>query len=123
MTVDDPRRLAEIGGERIQAFAFTISIFVCALLCAVFVVHIVAGPEGCDIELESRINPNDAPVASLVRLSGIGVSRAAAIVAYRDGYRQQQGDRGAFRDCNDLQNVKGIGPITAQNNRRWLKFE
>lgn len=123
MTVDDSSRLKGGKGARVQSFAFVISICVCSLLCAGLVPGIVAEGPACDVELEGRINPNDAPVASLVRLSGIGVSRAAAIVAYRDAYKQDGGAGEAFRDCSGLQKVKGIGPKTVENNRRWLKFE
>jgi len=59
----------------------------------------------------------------MARLSGIGESRAAAILAYRNRHGLNREHGPAFRDCNDLQNVKGIGPITVQKNRRWLKFE
>jgi len=69
--------------------------------------------------LDDHINPNTAPLESLVRLPGLGVTRAAAIVAYRDN--QVSGP--AFRDLNDLKKVKGIGPQTAQNAGQWLKFE
>ena len=74
------------------------------------------------IELDGRINPNEAPVSSLVRLPGIGVSRAEAIVTYRENFREE-GQRKAFQDSDDLQNVKGIGPVTVQNTGKWLKFE
>ena len=120
MAVDHRRRLMRSRGERIQSFAFVMSMFICVLLCVVFLPGVRAGPEELVIELESRINPNNAPISSLVRLPGIGPSRAAAIVAYRE----RQVDRpGAFADCNDLQNVKGIGPKTAQSICEWLKFE
>jgi competence ComEA-like helix-hairpin-helix protein len=121
--VDNSIGTGEARGEWIQGFAFVICVCVCAGLCLIFVLDIIAPGQPCEIELESRINPNDAPIASLVRLSGIGVSRAGAIVAYRESYGRKDGDSRAFRDCNDLQEVKGIGPKTAENNRRWLKFE
>ncbi len=123
MAVDHSRRLMQGGGERIQSFAFVISICVCAVLCAVFLGDFSSGSFAGGIELESRINPNDAPISSLVRLPGIGAAKAAAIVAYRDGYRPEQGEGGAFSDCDDLQKVKGIGPKTAENICAWLKFE
>ena len=75
------------------------------------------------IELSSRINPNHAPAASLVRLPGIGVSKAEAIVAHRDSLAAQKAGLFAFEDCNDLQKVKGIGPKTVKNISQWLKFE
>ncbi|UCF44481.1 MAG: helix-hairpin-helix domain-containing protein [Planctomycetota bacterium] len=60
-------------------------------------------------------------MASLVRLPGIGAVRTAAIVAYRENFGSA--DNPAFRDCNDLQKVHGIGPKTAQNICQWLRFE
>ncbi|MHC4737801.1 MAG: ComEA family DNA-binding protein [Planctomycetota bacterium] len=77
----------------------------------------------CEIELQSRINPNDAPIASLVRLPGIGISRAGAIAAYRENFSSCQPNRQAFRNSDDLQEVKGIGPKTVQNIRQCLTFE
>ncbi|MHC4593515.1 MAG: ComEA family DNA-binding protein [Planctomycetota bacterium] len=80
---------------------------------------------GCEVELENRINPNDAPVASLVRLPSIGMVRAGAIVAYREQsqFTGKDGNCQPFRSCDDLQKVSGIGPKTVQNINEWLKFE
>ncbi len=123
MVVDHSMRIRGSGGERIQSFAFVISICVCAALCAVFLIEAPDRSGAGGIELESRINPNDAPVSSLVRLPGIGVSKAAAIVAYRDAHHRQEAAGRAFVDCDDLQKVKGIGPKTAENIREWVAFE
>ncbi len=115
--------MREAGQKSIQSFAFVIS--VCAAVCfsLVFVSEFVRSGQSCKIELESRINPNDAPIASLVRLPGIGVSRAGAIVAYRENFGGKNGGNPAFRSSNDLQKVKGIGPKTVQNISEWVKFE
>jgi len=75
------------------------------------------------LELESRINPNNAPVSSLIRLPGIGPARALAIIEYREDFKRENGAVPAFRDCDDLCNVRGIGPVTAKNISEWLKFE
>jgi len=112
--------------NKIQSFAFVIS--VCAAVCFSWsFVSDLAGFESayelCEIELEDRINPNDAPVESLVRLPGLGIGRAGAIVAYREHLGRNNGDGPPFRDCGDLQKVKGIGPKTVQNISEWLKFE
>lgn len=123
MAVDHSRRLVQSGGERVQSVAFVISICFCAVLCAVFLGDFSSGSIAGGIELDSRINPNDAPISSLVRLPGIGAAKAAAIVAYRDDYRPAQVEGRAFSDCDDLQNVKGIGPKTAENVCEWLKFD
>jgi len=115
--------MREAGQKKIQSFAFVIS--VCAAVCFSLglVSEFIRSGQGYEIELESRINPNDAPVVSLVRLPGIGVSRAGAIVAYRENFGGKDGESPAFQNCNDLQKVKGIGPKTVQNISEWLKFE
>ena len=112
--------------NKIQSFAFVIS--VCAAICFSwsFVSDLVGFESACGrckIELENRINPNDAPVQSLVRLPGLGIGRAGAIVAYREGPSRKNGEGPPFRNCGDLQKVKGIGPKTVQNISEWLKFE
>lgn len=117
-------RDSEAGQNRIQSFAFVISVFGCALLSTCFAVSsFEAVRQSSAIELDESINPNDAPVSSLVRLPGIGISRAEAIVAYRNTFIEEGSGRRAFRNCDDLQKIKGIGPKTAQNISRWLTFE
>jgi DNA uptake protein ComE-like DNA-binding protein len=70
-----------------------------------------------------KINPNDAPVASLMRLPRIGLTRARAISACRDSF-VRQGRRGpAFARAEDLQQVRGIGPRTAAELRSCLQFD
>lgn len=123
MAVDNSHKRVQGGGEEIQSFAFVVGICICAVLCWWFSTEIWQSGRASEIELVSRINPNRASAASLVRLSGIGPSRAAAIVGYRENFRREGGDGRAFRDCNDLQKVKGIGPKTAENIREWLTFE
>jgi competence protein ComEA len=75
------------------------------------------------IQLDEKINPNIAPAASLLRLQGVGPSRAEAIVAYRENFGEKERKGPAFRDANDLRQVRGIGPRTAQNISQRLKFE
>lgn len=117
-------RHSEAGQNRIQSFAFVISVFVCALLCTGFAISsFEAVRQSSVIELDERINPNEASVSSLVRLPGIGISRAEAIVAYRNNFSKEDSSSRAFRNCDDLQKIKGIGPITVQNISEWLTFE
>ncbi len=117
-----PNKLIECGDagrSRIQFFAFVIGAFVAVVFSCFFAARCLRSKEPGVIELESRINPNNASTASLVRLPQIGSSRAAAIIAYRESISS----RAAFRSCDDLLKVKGIGPKTVKNLREWLKFE
>lgn len=52
-----------------------------------------------------KIRLNQATVEELVTLTGIGPSKAEAIIAYRD-------EAGSFQDVDDLLNVSGIGEKT-----------
>lgn len=52
--------------------------------------------------LLAAVNINTATAEELKALPGIGPSKAAAIVAYRE-------QNGSFKSVDDLQNVKGIG--------------
>ena len=128
MESDNPVQQSEGRQNRIQSFAFVISVCVAVCFSCGFASNLL--PFGsafgeCEIELESRINPNDAPVASLVRLPGIGMARAGAIAAYRQRsqFIGKDSNSPAFRNCDDLQKVRGIGPKTVQNINLWLKFE
>ena len=117
-------RSSEAGQNRIQSFAFVISVFVCVLLCTGFVVSgFETVRQSSAIELDERINPNEAPVSSLVRLPGIGASRAEAIAVYRNSFSKEEGGDKAFGNHDDLQKIKGIGPKTAESISRWLKYE
>ncbi len=113
--------------HRIQMFAFIIAAGLCVLFSLGFTTFgfskRLRQPDKCEIRLDRQVNPNDAPVASLVRLPGIGPGRAAAIVTYRENFAKRNGVGPAFKNYDDLRKVKGIGPKTVQNIREWLKFE
>lgn len=55
-----------------------------------------------DAKLESLISLNDATVADLIKLPGIGEAKANDIIAYRN-------EHGPFENIEDLKNVSGIG--------------
>lgn len=111
------------GQNRIQSFAFVIS--VCLAVCCSFgfISNLERDLGQCEIELESRINPNEAPIESLIRLPGLGIGRAGAIASYRDDFKGKNAESRAFQNCNDLQKIKGIGPKTVQNISEWLRFD
>ncbi|MHC4460953.1 MAG: ComEA family DNA-binding protein [Planctomycetota bacterium] len=116
--------MIEVRQNRIQSFAFVIATSVCVLFSVGFVASsLLTSGQSYEIELDQKINPNDAPVASLVRLPGIGIGKTRAIVAYREEFGEENGNKPAFQNPNDLQKVKGIGPKTVENIREWLKFE
>lgn len=59
------------------------------------------------------INTADADTLALA-LDGIGLTRAEAIVAYRE-------EHGDFMRVEDLQKVSGIGPATLERNLERLR--
>ena len=67
-----------------------------------------------------RINPNTAGIASLVRLPGIGKARAMDIIHFR---QTNVGGEQIFKTAHDMEQIKGIGPKTAEKNSPWLIFE
>ena len=73
--------------------------------------------------LADKINPNTASWASLARLPGIGPGRAKAIIKYRNMWKKNEpGNKIAFRECNDLCRIKGIGQKTVEQIKDYLIF-
>jgi competence protein ComEA len=62
-----------------------------------------------------NINTADADTLSS-ELSGIGQSKAEAIVAYREQH-------GPYKQLEDLTNVKGIGIATIEKNKTKITLE
>ncbi len=60
------------------------------------------------------INQADAPTLAK-ELEGVGLSRAEAIVAYRQ-------ENGPFKNIEDLLEVKGVGPKILELNRGNIKL-
>jgi len=86
---------------------------------------LIVGLSSASIAQDAIIEDNSAPLAYEVNintagagqlassLQGVGASRAAAIVAYRQ-------EHGAFKSVEDLMLVSGIGENTLEVNRRLL---
>lgn len=121
--IDD---MDQTGQNKIQSFAFVIGVFLA--LCFSLAIFGGTGRNKSDlsqshIELDGRLNPNSAPIESLVRLPGLGIGRAGAIVVYRDDFNEKNTGSPAFQNCDDLQKVKGIGVKTVQSISEWLRFD
>ena len=113
-------------GERRHSLQ-SVGLLVCSCLSMVAGACLVVRVPGDDAIpvacAPERVNPNTAPVGSLVRLPGIGLTRAHAIVAYRDSVRREAADPVAFRRHEDLQRIRGIGPKTVADIACWLECD
>ncbi|MFC1783253.1 ComEA family DNA-binding protein, partial [Planctomycetota bacterium] len=74
-------------------------------------------------EIERKINPNTASWTSMARLPGIGEKLAQAIVDYRKVYWSENVKTQCFNRCEDLENVRGIGPVKREQIRPYLKYD
>ena len=72
------------------------------------------------VETGERINPNTAKLASLVRLPGIGKARALDIIHFRQANADE---KPVFKTAHDMEQIRGIGPKTAEKISPWLTFE
>lgn len=124
MTPDSLMGRSSAAQEKVQSFAFIVAIGLGVCFAAGFgSVSLWATGQSCEVRLDERINPNYASSASLVRLPGVGIGRAEAILAYRRQFARQESDGPAFVNIEDIQNVKGIGPKTAEDISPYLKFK
>ena len=98
------------------------AIFIAAFISTVAIAAILSDNSKIVVDnIEVMINPNDAPLGSLVRLRNIGIGKASAIIAYREKFKKH-GNR-IFASPKDLEKVKGIGHRTVEDNIEYLKFD
>ena len=106
------------------------------LLCAIAAASLPRSGEGVvesdgpsalpPAPVETRIDPNQASLASLVRLPRIGEVLAARIIAYRTARAGELSRRGqpgpAFLGPEDLHAIRGLGPKTVEGIAPLLRF-
>ncbi len=68
------------------------------------------------------VDPNTAGWASLIRLPGLGPSRVAQLLAYRQRWLQGHPREIVFRRLNDLGAIPGFGPVTLRHLAAYLRF-
>lgn len=73
------------------------------------------------LELADRINPNYAPLPVLVSLPGIGMSKARAIIQFRQDHPVET-TLPIFSVPEDLMKVPGLGPVTVGRLRPFLSL-
>ncbi len=70
---------------------------------------------------ETRIDPNTASWASLVRIPSIGPARAEKLLAWRKRHRSRATPV-VFQNMQDLRHVPSFGPKTLLSISRYLRF-
>ena len=105
-----------------QTRSFLAAFLMAAVLACLFAVMSLPGPQGKALALSDKINPNTAPLSSLIRLPGIGPARAEAIIGLRDTALTEEGVY-PFSSPDDLKVVHGIGPKTASRIEGEVTFE
>lgn len=68
-----------------------------------------------DAESSDKININTASVEQLTILTGIGETKAAAIIAYRE-------KNGSFSSIEEIMNVSGIGEKTFEDIKDFISI-
>lgn len=81
----------------------------CVLATVLYASAAIAAPESVNV------NAADAQTIAQV-LKGVGLSRAEAIVEYRE----RNGD---YRDAYELVNIKGIGERTVEQNEAKIRLQ
>ena len=67
------------------------------------------------IKNDGRISINTASLNELVNINGIGVSKATAIIEYRN-------KNGMFKSIDEIKNVSGIGDNTFEKIKNFIKL-
>jgi DNA uptake protein ComE-like DNA-binding protein len=112
--------MEDAGHDTIEGFSYLLACTAALALAIIFSFGVLSKADVPVVQLQRRINPNDAPIASLARLPQVGVTRAERIAAYRQA---NGGDGPVFTCSDDLREVKGIGPAIASGLSDFLRFD
>ena len=107
---------------RERVFAFLVVITVCVVLSVYWVFTLSMHKSNRHLLIFNKINPDTAPIGSLIRLPGIGLTRARAIVAYRNKFHKNHAGKCAFKCSADLCMVGGLGFKTVKEFSGFLVF-
>lgn len=109
---------AETAELRTHAASFLLAGLILSSWIIFFSVRICSNDSSeSAVALQNKINPNTAPICSLIRLVHIGRVRACAIDSYRIQYENP------FASCADMHKVKGIGHVIGSDICSYLIFE
>jgi competence protein ComEA len=73
-------------------------------------------------ELQDKLDPNTASASDLSALPNLGPAMARRIVEEREEFRKEHPGEVPYRQLEDLERIKGIGPATLENLRPYLRF-
>ena len=95
------RDISEMDRNNVESFSFVLACLFCVII--VFILFFMVKTEGSSgLSFDNRININSANSASLIRLTGIGLVRAEAIVSFRERLKQSSGDDLVFKRAERL---------------------
>jgi DNA uptake protein ComE-like DNA-binding protein len=112
-----------ITQHQVRRSAFILVIVVCLGYSCGGLVLICSTEQAASLPSLEKINPNTAPVGSLVRLPGIGPLRAQMLISYRDQFYRQQATQRAFTCPADIVKVRGLGTKTVAGFGQYLDFK
>ncbi len=75
-----------------------------------------------DLNLLDKLDPNTASHSDLSALPNIGPAMARRIIEDREQFQKQTPNQLPYRQLQDLDRIKGIGPATLENLKPYLMF-
>jgi hypothetical protein len=127
-SIDEPSAPAPANGWPLQVAVFglfSILLLLCLIGSRLYPLSMADNPavEPPRIALiEQRIDPNLADWQELTRLPGIGETLGKRIVEYRGEILADGGRKPVFTQPEDLDPIRGIGPVRLRRLADYLKF-